>query len=75
MADTYSQGPEHGDADNTAFGIPDRSMQRKPGYVKSVTEPREEATDRRRRPSDDQDIPREPLAERIARYRQEGGGS
>jgi hypothetical protein len=71
MAGTDARRPVHGDADNTAFGLPERSMPRKPGYVKTVTEPQDEATDHRRRPNEDQDIPREPLAERIARDRPE----
>jgi hypothetical protein len=71
MAGTDARRPEHGDADNTAFGLPERSMPRKPGYVKTLTEPQDDATDHRR-PNEDQDIPREPLAERIARNRPEG---
>jgi hypothetical protein len=47
-------------------------MERKPGYTRNVSE-WDEADGHRRRPSEDQDIPREPLAERIARNRQEGG--
>ena len=70
MAGTDSRGPRHGNADTTAFGLPEGSMPRKPGYVKTVTEPQDEAMGDHRRPSEDRDIPREPLAERIARNRQ-----
>jgi hypothetical protein len=72
MANTRSRRPERGDEDNGGFGLPERSMERKPGYTRNVSE-WDEADGHRRRPSEDQDIPREPLAERIARNRQEGG--
>ena len=75
MASTYSRWPQRGDEDNTAFGLPKRSVERKPGYARNVAEREDEAAGHRRRPSDDQDIPREPLAERIAKNRQEGGCS
>jgi hypothetical protein len=75
MASTYSRRPERGDEDNTAFGLPERSMERKPGYARNVADREDEAVGHRRRPSEDQDIPQESLAERIARNRQEGGRS
>lgn len=75
MTSTYSRRSERGDEDNTAFGLPERSLERKPGYNRNVTEREDEAAGHRRRPSEDQDIPQEPLADRIARNRQEGGRS
>ena len=75
MASMYSRRPERGDEDNTAFGLPERSLERKPGYTRNVTEREDEAAGHRRRPSDEKDIPQEPLAERIARNRRDGGRS
>jgi hypothetical protein len=75
MASTRSPRSDRSDEDNTAFGLPERSMDRKPGYARNETERDDETTGHRRRPSADQDIPQEPLAERIARNRQQGGRS
>jgi hypothetical protein len=70
MADTDSRQPAISDEDNTACGLPERLKQRKPSYVKAVTE-LEVAAMGRRRSGEDQNIPQGSLAERIANNWQE----
>ncbi len=61
-----------GDEENTAFGLPARFRERKPGYVREAAAYEERAGEHRRRPSEDSDIPQESLAARIAKRRKEG---
>ena len=67
MASVYAERAQPGDEDNTAFGLPERLQQRKPGYVRAIAPAEGEPGDERRRPSDGKDIPQESLAARMAK--------
>lgn len=71
MANANSRKTERVTAENSADGPPERLMQRRPSYVKLETAPQGEAAGHRRRSGEDQGIPQESLADRIARDRQE----
>ena len=66
---------QRGDDANTAFGPPVKPRQRKAGYVREAAAEEERAGEHRRRPSEENSIPQESLASRIASRRQEGQGS
>ncbi len=60
------------DEENTAFGLPENIVDHRPGFHREVApEEAEKGKNIRRRPSDEKDVPREPLAVRIRRRRKE----
>lgn len=73
MASLRSKRKEGGDEENTAFGLPEKVVDHKPGFDLQV--PKHEAemgNNRRFRPSEEKDIPQQSLAERIGKNRKGG---
>jgi len=73
MATMSSKRTEGGDEENTAFGLPEQVVDHKAGFDPKV--PKQEAetgNNRRFRPSEEKDIPQQPLAHRIGKKRKGG---
>jgi hypothetical protein len=73
MANINSKRIKGGDEENTAFGLPAKVVDHKSGFDRGVAEQEAETgKNRRRRPSEEKDIPQEALAARIGKARKEG---
>lgn len=73
MVDKGSSRLASGDEGNTAFGLPRQLAARKPGHNRaSAREETASGTDDEFPVSAEKDVPREPLAYRIANARKEG---
>jgi hypothetical protein len=75
MANMPSKRIQAGDEENTAFGLPTKVMDHKSGFDRGQGVAKQEAEtgkNRRRRPSEEKDIPQESLAARIDKIRKKG---
>lgn len=73
MANMSPKRIQRDDEENTGFGLPAKVADHKSGFDRSVAKKEAETgKNRRRRPSEEKDIPRESLATRVARHRKEG---
>lgn len=59
------------DDENTAFGLPAKTVDQKPGFDGEIAKQEVESSNNRRlRPTDKKDIPQESLAARISKFRE-----
>ena len=73
MKNMRSKRTKGGDEENTAFELPGKVADHKSGFDRKVAkEAAETGNNRRRRPSEEKDVPQESLAARIAKV-QKGG--
>jgi hypothetical protein len=73
MADMRSRKSKGGDEENSAFGLPAKTVDHKSGVHHEVAKQGvEKGHNRRRRPREEKDIPQETLAARIGKIRKGG---
>jgi len=70
MENMRTERIKDGDEKNTNFGLPEKVVDQKSGFDREIAEQKvETGNDRRRRPSEEKDIPQETLAARIDKIR------
>jgi hypothetical protein len=74
MANMRSKRIKGGDEENTEFGLPEKVADHKSGFDREVAKQEVETdNNRRRRPSEEKNIPQEALSTRIAKIRKGDG--